>query len=213
MPTSSSAGCCACLLCMRQEAEGKAKAAAADDKDAGWRGQGLGSGIRLDDFRRADRCALSGLGEQWLRISLKEPTRILGVRLWNYNKSAEDTYRGVSAPCLSLRRFSLIAASCRVCRCYPTGEAGACARGRQARVASQRLPHSQRYDSKFVSCPSSSTLLVNQRWARRSWTSGRRCDSARPAPRRCPAKTSLWSAMCLNFFVSAIDLVELAACS
>ena len=30
-----------------------------------------------------------------LQIHLSQPHDIAGVRLWNYNKSAEDTYRGV----------------------------------------------------------------------------------------------------------------------
>ena len=31
-----------------------------------------------------------------LQVRLPHPQNIAGVRLWNYNKSAEDTYRGVS---------------------------------------------------------------------------------------------------------------------
>ena len=30
-----------------------------------------------------------------LRINFSEPTIVTGVRLWNYNKSLEDTFRGV----------------------------------------------------------------------------------------------------------------------
>ena len=30
-----------------------------------------------------------------LRIHFSEPTIVTGVRLWNYNKSLEDTFRGV----------------------------------------------------------------------------------------------------------------------
>lgn len=31
-----------------------------------------------------------------LTITLKESTRLHGLRIWNYNKSLDDTYRGVS---------------------------------------------------------------------------------------------------------------------
>ena len=31
-----------------------------------------------------------------LQINFPRPQAMCGVRLWNYNKSAEDTYRGVS---------------------------------------------------------------------------------------------------------------------
>ena len=35
-------------------------------------------------------------GEHTLTINLTTPEEIVGLRFWNYNKSAEDTYRGVS---------------------------------------------------------------------------------------------------------------------
>ena len=31
---------------------------------------------------------------QWLKVSLDTPTKICGIRVWNYSKSYEDTYRG-----------------------------------------------------------------------------------------------------------------------
>ena len=34
-------------------------------------------------------------GSHLLTITLKEPMEITGLRLWNYNKSPEGTYRGV----------------------------------------------------------------------------------------------------------------------
>ena len=35
------------------------------------------------------------LGEQWLRVRFSSAQRISGLRVWNYNKSEEDTYRGM----------------------------------------------------------------------------------------------------------------------
>ena len=32
----------------------------------------------------------------WLKIDFVQPVDITGIRVWNYNKSPEDTYRGVS---------------------------------------------------------------------------------------------------------------------
>ena len=32
----------------------------------------------------------------WLTVTFAEATEMTGLRLWNYNKSPEDTYRGVS---------------------------------------------------------------------------------------------------------------------
>ena len=48
--------------------------------------------------------------DHWLRIHLPEPQHISGLRFWNYNKSAEDTYRGV---CIYI-------CVC-VCKCMCTG--------------------------------------------------------------------------------------------
>ena len=31
----------------------------------------------------------------YLKINFNEPTIVTGLRIWNYNKSLEDTYRGV----------------------------------------------------------------------------------------------------------------------
>lgn len=33
--------------------------------------------------------------DHWLSIDFPHPTEMVGLRFWNYNKSAEDTYRGV----------------------------------------------------------------------------------------------------------------------
>lgn len=32
-----------------------------------------------------------------LTVTFSQPQQIVGLRFWNYNKSAEDTYRGVSS--------------------------------------------------------------------------------------------------------------------
>ena len=34
-------------------------------------------------------------GTHLLKISFKQSTIVTGIRVWNYNKSLEDTYRGV----------------------------------------------------------------------------------------------------------------------
>ena len=33
--------------------------------------------------------------DHWLKIDFGRPVEITGLRFWNYNKSPEDTYRGV----------------------------------------------------------------------------------------------------------------------
>ena len=33
-------------------------------------------------------------GDHWVMVDLQEPTLVTGVRVWNYNKSAEDSTRG-----------------------------------------------------------------------------------------------------------------------
>lgn len=35
-------------------------------------------------------------GTHLIKITFVEPTVITGLRVWNYNKSLEDTFRGVS---------------------------------------------------------------------------------------------------------------------
>lgn len=35
------------------------------------------------------------LGEQWLKITFKQRTALCGLRIWNYNKTAEDAHRGM----------------------------------------------------------------------------------------------------------------------
>ncbi len=32
-----------------------------------------------------------------VRVDFSQPARLSGIRVWNYNKSPEDTFRGVSA--------------------------------------------------------------------------------------------------------------------
>ena len=32
----------------------------------------------------------------WLKVEFPQRTNVSGVRIWNYNKSPEDTFRGVS---------------------------------------------------------------------------------------------------------------------
>lgn len=35
-------------------------------------------------------------GTHFLKITFDEPTVVTGIRVWNYNKSLEDTFRGVN---------------------------------------------------------------------------------------------------------------------
>lgn len=35
------------------------------------------------------------MGEQWLKVKFSSPQRVSAFRVWNYNKSEEDTYRGI----------------------------------------------------------------------------------------------------------------------
>ena len=39
-------------------------------------------------------------GSHTLSITFSRPQELVGLRFWNYNKSTEDTYRGVSTPSL-----------------------------------------------------------------------------------------------------------------
>ena len=37
----------------------------------------------------------SGLPAQWLQVTLPRPTALIGLRVWNYSKSVDDTQRGI----------------------------------------------------------------------------------------------------------------------
>ncbi len=43
----------------------------------------------------------------WLRIDFDAETELAGMRIWNYNKNPEDTFRGVSSLILLPRKAHL----------------------------------------------------------------------------------------------------------
>ena len=46
--------------------------------------------------------------DHWLCVTFHQAMDMTGLRIWNYNKSAEDTYRGVSRNSLGTRQLSYV---------------------------------------------------------------------------------------------------------
>ena len=94
-------------------------------------------------------------------ISLNESQPLSGIRVWNYNRPAEEAYRGVSCLSILLIKLLLTTSSAR-----HSGEADGCTHQRTRDLSQRRISFETRYDSAVTQCQRMSSVFSPRSGAR-----------------------------------------------